>query len=158
MDEATWAALAAVLTVAGLAWTWVAFRRRGVANGLRALGFALLPAAAWLTGTLRMFTEVAQAVGRWAGGLVLDPAVWTGISLAGLSIVLFVVSGYLRDRQLARGRAAGRGGAVAGREPGEELPEASSTRTAPGAGRRSSAPADPEMAEIEELLRKRGIS
>jgi hypothetical protein len=155
VDEATWAALAAVLTVAGLAWTWVAFRRRGVASGLRALGFAVLPAAAWLTGTLRMFTEIAQAVGRWAGGLVLNPAVWTGISLAGLSLVLFVVSGYLRDRQLARGRAAPADrSAVPGRDRGEELPEARSTR---GSGQ-SSAPADPEMAEIEELLRRRGIS
>lgn len=155
MDEATWAALTAVLTAAGLAWAWVAFRRRGVANGLRALGFAVLPAAAWLTGTLRMFTEIAQAVGRWAGGLALSPPVWAGISLAGLSVVLLVVSGYLRDRQLARGQA--RRGAVPAGGGAEELPEASSTRRARGAAGRQE-PADPELAEIEELLRKRGIS
>lgn len=149
MDDATWAALAATLTVAGLIWTWIAFRRRGAANGLRALGFAVLPAAAWLTGTLQMLTEITRSVSRWASGLVLDPFTWAGIGLAGLAVVLFVVSGLLRDRQLARGQAAG-GGQV--REPPsrEKLPPSSGSR-------KGTAPVDDELADIEALLRKRGI-
>ena len=153
MDEATWAALAAALTVAGLIWTWVAFRRRGAANGLRALGFAVLPAAAWLTGTLEMVTEIAGSVTDWATGLVLDPRTWTGIGLAGLAVVLWVVSGVLRDRALARGSRTGdvspptrtRGG---GR--GAELPPAGAASSAPVV--------DDDMADIEAMLRKRGIS
>ena len=153
MDEATWAALAAALTVAGLIWTWVAFRRRGAANGLRALGFAVLPAAAWLTGTLEMVTEIAGSVTDWATGLVLDPRTWTGIGLAGLAVVLWVVSGVLRDRALARGSRTGDGSAPtrtrrAGR--GAELPPAGAASSAPVV--------DDDMADIEAMLRKRGIS
>ena len=39
VEGTTWAALTAALTVAGAIWTWIAFRRRGAANGLRAMGF-----------------------------------------------------------------------------------------------------------------------
>ncbi len=64
MEGTTWAALTAALTVAGAIWTWIAFRRRGSANGLRALGFTLLPAAAWLTGTLEMVVDIAGSVAQ----------------------------------------------------------------------------------------------
>lgn len=152
MDEATWAALAAALTVAGLIWTWVAFRRRGTANAMRALGFTLLPAAAWLTGTLEMLTEITGSVADWATSLVLDPRTWTGIGLAGLALVLWVVSGFLRDRQLARGQSASGADAPprrSGRRTGE-LPAAKQPKGAPAL--------DDDMADIEAMLRKRGIS
>lgn len=155
MDEATWAALAAALTVAGLIWTWLAFRRRGAANGLRALGFAVLPAAAWLTGTLEMVTEIAGSVTDWATGLVLDPRTWTGIGLAGLSVVLWVVSGILRDRQLARAQRGGpdspplrRRGRTA--DPDKALPPTSRPASGPVV--------DDDLADIEAMLKRRGIS
>lgn len=150
MEGTTWAALTAALTVAGAIWTWIAFRRRGAANGLRAMGFTLLPAAAWLTGTLEMVTEIAGSVTDWATSLVFDVRTWVGVGLAGLAVVLWFVSGIIRDRQLARAQAAGVGRTSGGRDA---LPEASSTRTGP-----TSRPAvDDEMADIEALLRKRGI-
>ena len=151
MEGTTWAALTAALTVAGAIWTWIAFRRRGPANGLRALGFTLLPAAAWLTGTLEMVTEIAGSITDWATTLVFDVRTWMGVGLAGLAVLLGFVSGIIRDRQLARGQATGSGGrATRGKD---ELPEASSTRTGP-----TSRPAvDDEMADIEALLRTRGI-
>ena len=66
-------------------------------------------------------------------------------------MVLWFVSGFIRDRQLARGQATGSGGRTTRGK--DELPEASSTRTGP-----TSRPAvDDEMADIEALLRKRGI-
>lgn len=151
MEGTTWAALTAALTVAGAIWTWIAFRRRGSANGLRALGFTLLPAAAWLTGTLEMVTEIAGSITDWATTLVFDVRTWVGVGLAGLAVLLWFVSGIIRDRQLARGQAAGSGGRVTRGK--DELPEASSTRSGP-----TSRPAvDDEMADIEALLRKRGI-
>jgi len=154
VDEATWAALAAALTVAGLIWTWLAFRRRGAANGLRALGFALLPAAAWLTGTLEMLTEVVGSVTDWATGLVLNPRTWTGIGLAGLAVVLWVVSGVLRDRQLAR--AQGGAGPSAGRGSGRRE---DTGKALPATAQPSSSPVvDDEMADIEAMLKRRGIS
>jgi hypothetical protein len=145
--------LTAALTVAGAIWTWIAFQRRGAANGLRALGFTLLPAAAWLTGTLEMVVEIAGSVTDWATSLVFNVLTWTGVGLAGLAVVLFLVSGIIRDRQLARGQKAGGAAASEPTPPAprsrKSLPESSGT-----AGR---SPIDDEMADIEALLKKRGI-
>ena len=142
MDDASWAALALSLIVLGGIWTWYSFRRRGLASGLRALAFTLLPLAAYLTRTLRMFTRIGQAVADWATSLVFNPMVWSGVVVAGISVALFVVSGLLRRRQ-PQSPAVGKG------RRGGELPPAG------GGG----APAvDDDMAEIEALLRKRGIS
>ena len=114
---------------------------------MRALGFTMLPVAAWLTGTLEMFTEIAGSVTDWATSLVFNPITWTGIGLAGLGIVLIVVSGIVRDRQLARG-----GDRPTASKSRAKLPEASSTRGA------ASAPVvDDDLADIEDILRRRGI-
>lgn len=151
MEGTTWAALTAALTVVGAIWTWIAFRRRGAANGLRALGFTLLPAAAWLTGTLEMVVEIAGSVTDWATGLVFDLFTWAGIGLAGLAVVLWVVSGFIRDRQIARGQAAGGPRSAAAPASRESLPPATPSRQKGGS------PIDDELADIEALLRKRGI-
>lgn len=137
----SWAALTLSLTVLGGIWTWHTFRHRGLASGLRALAFTLLPLAAYLTRTLRMFTRIGQAVADWATSLVFNPMVWSGVVVAGISVVLFVVSGFLRKRAPAK-VGSGRGRST--------LPEAPQHGRAPAA--------DDDMAEIEALLRKRGIS
>lgn len=148
MEGTTWAALTAALTVAGAIWTWIAFRRRGAANGLRAMGFTLLPAAAWLTGTLEMVVEIAGSVTDWATSLVFNVMTWTGVGLAGLAVVLFVVSGFIRDRQLGR---AQRGSAAPGAGTSRrELPPANAKAT-------GGSPVDDDLADIEALLRRRGI-
>lgn len=150
MDDASWAALTLSLTVLGGIWTWVSFRRRGLVSGLRALAFTLLPLAAYLTKTLRMFTRIVDAVGDWAVNLAWNPTTWAGIVVAGVSGVLFVVSGALRSRGIGRaGREPRRGRAK------KELPAASAPGGGPIVGRGDG---DDEMAEIEALLRKRGIS
>ena len=151
VDGTTWAALTAALTVAGAIWTWIAFRRRGAANGLRALGFTLLPAAAWLTGTLEMVVEIAGSVTDWATGLVFDLFTWAGIGLAGLAVVLWVVSGFIRDRQLARGRAGG-----AAREK-DRAPGALPAPSCPAPGSSGRSIIDDDLADIEAMLKKRGI-
>ncbi len=151
MDEATWAALAATLTLLGLVWTYVSYRRRGAIAAMRALGFTTLPVAAWLTGTLEMFTEIGGSVADWASGLVFSPITWTGIGLAGFGIVLIVISGYLRDRQLARGQDGGAPD-TPGKPTKRQLPEAKSTRE-PASG----AAVDDDLADIEAILKRRGI-
>jgi hypothetical protein len=98
VDDVTWGALTLTLTVVGGFYTWWAYRNRGATPAMRGLALTLLPAAAWLTGTLRMFTEIADAVSDWAIHLAFSPKVWLGVILAGLSVVLFFVSGFLRDR------------------------------------------------------------
>ncbi len=145
MSDATWAALTATLTLLCVLWTVYAFRNRGVASGLRGAGFTLLPAAAYLTGTLELFTEVGQSVLDWATHLVFSPIVWAGVALGGMSLLLFMVSTGLRER--------GRGGppAVTGKQPTEKRKLNKSSQQAP-------AVMDDDMADIEAILRKRGIS
>jgi hypothetical protein len=144
VDDVTWGALALTLTLLGGIWTWLAFRRRGLASGLRGVGFTLLPAAAWLTHTLELLTKVVGAVGDWATSLVFNPFTWLGIMLAGVSVLLFGVSGFLTSRQLG-GRPARRERELA---PGK----------AAGEPARGTPAIDDDLAEIEALLRKRGIS
>jgi hypothetical protein len=143
VDDASWAALTLSLTVAGGIWTWFAFRRRGLVSGTRALGFTLLPLAAYLTKTLQMFTGIAGEIGDWATSLVWNPMVWSGIVVGAVGIGLIMVSGALRTRQVAK---------ADGTDP-RELP---AKRTSE-AGQPALA-GDDDMAEIEAILRKRGIS
>ena len=148
MDDVTWAALTAVLTALGAAWTWYAFRNRGVASGMRGAGLTLLPPAAWLTGTLEMFTEIGGSVADWATHLVLSPIVWAGIILAGLSVLLLGGSAMLRGR--AEESDGGSPRATSG--PAE--------RSALGGGTkpRSKPVIDEDLDDIEAILKRRGIT
>jgi hypothetical protein len=148
VDEVTWGALTLTLTAIGAVWTWFAFRRRGLASGLRGTAFTLLPPAAFLTGTLEMFTEIGGSVADWASHLVFSPIVWLGIVLAGMSAVLFGVSGALRNRQLGTTDRADEGKVSSPKRKGEL-----------GTPARKGEPAiDDDLAEIEAILRKRGIT
>ena len=147
VDEATWTVLTVALTAVGAVWTWYAFRRRGVASGLRGAGLTLLPPAAFLTGTVEMFTEIGTSVLDWATSLVLSPVVWAGIALAGLSVVLLGTSAALRRRGRGGG-AAGRG-TVGARRDGE-LPPSGRDRGEPLL--------DDDLSDVEAILKRRGIS
>jgi hypothetical protein len=154
MDEAAWGALALTLTLLGGIYTYVAYQRRGVTAALRGASLTLLPVAAWLTGVLKLLTEVGDAVGDWAVRLAFSPSLWAGVALAGLSVVLFVVSGFLANRGV-------------GSEPRPakttKAPKAERKAIAPSAAVTPASPVvddgvDAEMAEIEAILRKRGIT
>ncbi len=142
MESATWFALTLVLTLLAGAWTWFVARRRGLPSVLRGAAITLLPPAAYLTGTLEAGVRIGEVVADWATDLVFRPSVWVGVVLAGLSGLLFVVSGFLR------GRAAGGTEATTEKPAPDTLP----------AGRRGKPAIDDDLAEIEALLKKRGIS
>lgn len=152
VDDVTWGALTLTLTLLGGAWTWFAFRNRGLASGLRGAGLTLLPAAAWMTGTMEMFTEIGGSVADWATHLVLSPVVWAGIVLAGMSVLLLGVSGALRQRGL---------GAKPGSREARPAVEGSGPAT-PALGRSQQKKGEPaiddDLADIEAILRKRGIT
>ncbi|WP_134741701.1 cellulose synthase [Nocardioides sp. 503] len=141
MDDVTWGALALVLTVLGGLWTWFAYRRRGLPAALKGAGLTLLPLAAYLTKTLRMLTRIGDAVADWAASLVFSPLVWVGVGVAGLAVVLFGAGRALEARS---------GGDRPARRERAALPEGSPARGKPAI--------DDDLADIEALLRKRGIS
>ena len=116
--------------------------------GLRGVGFTIIPVALLLTDTLEMATKIGSAVGDWVGNFAFSPASWLGIILAVVSVVCFVAAGFLAER------GVGGAGPRASRSPRAR----SSARARAPRRSRCSSDVDPEMAEIEALLRKRGIT
>jgi hypothetical protein len=154
MDEAAWGALALTLTLLGGLYTWFAYRRRGLAAGMRGAALTLLPVAAWVTDVLKLLTRIGDAVGDWAIKLAVSPSLWVGVALGGVSVVLFVVSGFLANRDIGtkpRRAEEGKKAKRAAPKPGE-LP------AAPPASAPLDSGVDAEMAEIEAILRNRGIT
>ncbi len=116
-DKIAWLPLCGGLTGLGLVLSYLAMRRRGLGSGLRWAAWSLLPMAAYLTGSIEMFWKMGVAIGDFAKGFVFSPRVWSGIALAGVAVVLFMVSGPLRRRRVKPGqdkRAAEPGSGAAG--------------------------------------------
>jgi hypothetical protein len=176
-NQIAWLPLCAGLTGLGLVLSYIAMRRRGVGAGLRGVAWSLLPLAAYLTGSIEMFWKMGVAVGDFAKGFVFSPRVWAGIAVAGLALVLFVVSGPLRRRRVERGedkRAAGAGagsartlpqnrttasGGELATRPAATVPAASPAQAPRNARKgKSAAGDDDDMKDIEDILRRHGIT
>lgn len=147
--------LAAGLALLGLLIAILAGRRGRKGRMLQGIGLALLPLALYLTGLLGLVWDAVVAVGRWASSTVLSPTVWAGFALLALCVVLWVVGGVVARRTPKRTRAdrkAAAGSAATGAGTGTK---------AVGRGaqpQQRQAPAqDDDMAEIEALLKSRGI-
>lgn len=151
VDSVVFQALTVLLTLVGLVSSGLLWRARGAASGLRMLALSLLPAAAYLTGSLRLIWEIGDAVGSWAVSFAFSPLVWLGVAIAGVSAVLLVVAAGMRRRGIGtQGRVHEQ------RRPSGELPTSRSTTAArpPTAAPQES----DDMADIEAILKKHGIS
>ena len=144
MDDATWAALTVALTVLFGIGTWLAYRRRGLASGLKGAGITLIPGAAYFTDTLKMFTRIVSAVSDWGTGLVFRPTVWLGVILVVAAALLYVTGRTIASRSASRAPRPKRS------EKGRSLESGNQPE-----GR---APAASDEDEIEALLRNRGIT
>ncbi len=175
-----WLPLCAALTALGLIITYTVGRRRGTRAMLRGAAWSMIPLAAYLTGSIKMFWQIGDAIGNFASGFVFSPVKWAGIAVAGLIAVLFLATTGRARRRAAREKAAARATEKA-EKPGKkaagpagtsaELAPAAPTavvptarqpesaRQAPARGSRkgASAPVDDDMKDIEDILRKRGI-
>jgi len=172
-DKIAWLPLCAGLTGIGLVLSYFVWRRRGLGSGLRWAAVSLLPMAAYLTGSIEMFWKMGVAVGDFAKGFVFSPKVWAGIALAGLAVVLFMVSGPMR-RKVKQGqdkRAAGSssgttrtlpaaaGGQLATRPDPAPAAGATVPAKAPAKPRKTkSADDDDDLGDIEDILRRHGIT
>lgn len=161
-EQVAWFPLCAGLTALGLVASWFAWRRRGAAAGLRLAAWSLLPLAAYLVGIIGVLWDVGTTIVGWAVDLVISPLVWAGVALAGLSVVAFVVSGVLKSRRpkAPSARAAGSAsGAAAADAPRSR--EIKATRMQPAGTNTSSSSAtsaDDDFSDVEEILRRRGIT
>src|ERR1022692_1094441 len=155
-SQIAWLPLCGGLTVIGLVGSWLAWRRRGAAAGLRGAAWSLLPLAAYLTGAIEMFWKMGTAVGSFAASFIFSPRVWSGVIVAGASGLLFVVSGGLRRRRASKKAApvapSGAAG-LAAAKPGTALKPAKGR-----AGKGGSADDDDELGDVAQIDRKHGIS
>jgi hypothetical protein len=182
-----WFSLCASLSALGLVLTVAFGRRRSTRSMLHGAAWSLIPIAAYMTGSTLMFWRIGEAIGKFASSFVFLPLRWAGIGVAGLIVVLFIAGGSRARRKAARGaRAARRTERAAKREAaagGGKAPVTSGgigVLGTAGTGTVSATPRagvpatrDPEparrakaggksadnddMADIEEILRKRGI-
>ncbi len=127
-----------IVTGVGLFGSWTAYRKRGLASGMRGTAWSTVPLALYLTGLTKFLSD-----------LVFSPVKWVGVALFGVGALLYVTSG-----------------AMLRKSGGEEVPEgrkserkAARAGAAPTAAVEPSKPSgDPDLAEIEKILKNRGIS
>jgi hypothetical protein len=175
-NSIAWLPLTAGLTAIGVILSYFAYRHRGLRSALRWAAVSLLPIAAYLTGSIEMFWKIGSAIGNFATAFVFSPVKWAGIGVAGLAVVLFLAGGGRERRKAARaarkaardgqraeagqsGAAGSLGAADATRTlPASRLPEPVTTSAKkPAKAGKTAAPADDDLKDIEEILRKRGI-
>jgi hypothetical protein len=169
--------LCAALTAAGLALSWLIWRRRGARRGIRAAAWSLLPLALYLTGAVPMLWRVGSAIANFAQGFVFSPKTWAGLSLFGLAAVILLVSGGIPLLTSARKRARKKelkqasqgtqattaGGALAVTAGRGDRAATDATSAAPAKvaaakrGKGGSADDDGLDADVAEILRRRGI-
>jgi hypothetical protein len=173
-QQIAWLPLCAGLTGLGLVLSYLAMRRRGIGSGLRWAAWSLLPLAIYLTGSTEMFWKMGVAVGDFAKGFLFSPRVWSGIAVAGLAVVLFIVSGPLRRGRVSRGQDAKAAASAAG--PAGSLPASAAggqLATRPGATVPAAGPAkapakarkaknadddDDDLGDVADILRRHGIT
>jgi hypothetical protein len=160
--------LCAGLTGLGLVLSYLVMRRRGLGSGLRGAAWSLLPLAAYLTGSVKMFWKIGVAIADFAKGFVFSTEVWSGIAVAGLAALLFVVSGPLRRRgkRSVRGQDQQAAGTATTRTAGREItPRTAAVATTASAQTpvkarkgKSAADDDDDLGDVEDILRRHGIN
>jgi hypothetical protein len=157
-NSISWLPLAGGLTLLGLILSWVAWRRRGAAAGLRGVAWSLLPLAAYLTGAIKMLWQMGAAIGDFAASFVFSPRVWAGVVVALAAGVLFAVSGGLRRIRKGKpssGAAAEQPGRPA--QPGQPSQPTKALKPASKTSKKGSAKDDDGLGDAAEVLRRMGI-
>ena len=147
------------LTLLGVIATGVAWRRGSKGRVVQGVGLALAPIALYFSGLLRLLWNGVVAVGTWASRVILSPAIWFGLSLLVLCVVLWVVGGVVARRfpGTKKAKAVNTGSGADSVTTGRTAPNARAGKAVAKGGPRQSPPIDDDMAEIEALLKSRGI-
>ena len=164
-SQIPWFFLCGGLTAAGLIGSWFALRRRGPRAAARWVAWSLLPIALYLVGILQVLWRFGVAIGDFFGALAFSPKVWSGLILAGIALVLFVVTGGLRGRSRRRREKAERDTkdtkALSAAPPAAASAAGTPSRQAapvPAKRKGGAAPADEDFDEVASILRRHGIS
>jgi hypothetical protein len=150
-----WWPWAGAMTVLLLVLTVVTWRKRGAGTGLKLLGVSLLPMAAILLGLQHTLRLVVTAVWDFIRQFVGITTAWIGLGMAALGVLLYLLGGAINARQLSRARGNPPGAAADGARPAVG-PAGSRARTASSQDKNSDG--DDDLSDVEEILRRRGIS
>ncbi|SOB85075.1 hypothetical protein [Streptomyces sp. 1331.2] len=152
------ATISFILTAGGVAVAGLRAYRRRFLSATRWFAVALLPAGLYLTGLFPLASTIGRAFTDWAAKLVLDPPVWSGIVLLGVSALLLVTTRWVGRRGTAPESAPERPAAAG---PAPDRPALAPKPQAPkAAGKQAGDKRNDglgDFADIEEILRKRGI-
>jgi hypothetical protein len=157
-------AICVAVTALGLVWSWRIWRRNGASKGMRAVAWSLLPLAAYLTSAVGLLGRLVNAVVIFAGAFVFSPKTWAGAIVVLIAILLFMASGGIplvnrRKRKKDR-RKGGDSGPAAVPAGHESTGTGNAVEARKPAGKKAAVPGggDDDMSDIEEILRRRGIS
>ncbi|WP_017608434.1 hypothetical protein [Nocardiopsis xinjiangensis] len=156
-------ALGAALALVGFVIAFFLWRRKGAAHGLRALAWALVPLAAGLLGLMHSVVVFVSSLFTIVATMVFNPIVWAGTALAGLAVLLYFVSGFMKARGVGvkAGAAKGTSGEGARETEGSPAPSqvggGQSAQQGSGGSEAAGGGDDTDFGDIEDLLKKRGI-
>ena len=163
-SQIPWFLLCGGLTVLGLIGSWFTLRRRGARAAARVAAWSLLPIGLYLIGILQLLWRFGVAIGDFFSGLAFSPKVYIGLIIAGISVLLFFVTGGLRSRDRKKHEnASAKKQEEPDAGPGQLMPSSPATaRTQPvpaPAKRKKSGPApDEDFDEVADILKRHGIS
>jgi len=143
------------IVLAGLAW-----RRGNKGRVVQAAALVVIPFGLYLTGLLSVLWEFVVNVVRWAVHLVFSPLHWIGFGVIALSIVLFVVGALLARFGSSAATKVKAGARSVSGQSAAALPKSGTAGSKPrgkAVAGKLDPDVDPELAEIEALLKSRGI-
>ncbi|WP_375422754.1 hypothetical protein [uncultured Friedmanniella sp.] len=144
------------LSLLGLVVAILAGTRGRKGRAVQGVALALAPVALYFSGLLRLVWNGVVAVVSWASHVILSPTVWFGLSLLGLCLVLWVVGGFVARRTPKR-TGVSKGAAPATTASRTAGSPAVTNGRGKQAARQPAPPVDDDLAEIEALLKSRGI-
>ena len=149
------------LTLVGIVITAIIWRAAKVRTVLWWLGLSLLPIAVHLLGLSPQVVGAYETLRAGYAVVSLTPVVWVGIVLAALGVLLMLVSRFVPPRPRRQPAAPASPPPTSPAAPTPAVSARTDSRPAAPQPRRTSAsqptPADSDLDEVTEILRRRGI-
>lgn len=153
----TWLSIASfpvclAVTVAGLALSALAWRKRGVRSGVRGIAWSVLPIALWLTHSIGLVGHIGSAVVQFAQGFAFSPRTWFGVALLAAAALLFLGSGGIPLLRWRRRKRRATQGSETREVDRQAAPSVPAKRHAPQV-----TAGDDDLKDVDEILRRHGI-